>query len=57
MPALFTTALPQGPQLGWRSLPVRALLAGALALLSALMVLILLRRGGEQASQAWRSRQ
>lgn len=29
----------------------------ALTLLSALMVLILLRRGGEQASQAWRSRQ
>ncbi|AVG18290.1 MULTISPECIES: MFS transporter [Chromobacteriaceae] len=35
MLALFTTALLQGPQQGWRSLPVMALLAGALALLLA----------------------
>ncbi|AUH50079.1 MFS transporter [Chromobacterium sp. ATCC 53434] len=35
MLALFTTALLQGPQLGWRSLPVLALLAGSLVLLLA----------------------
>lgn len=35
MLALFTAALLQGPQQGWRSLPVMALLAGALALLLA----------------------
>ncbi|MCD4500172.1 MFS transporter [Chromobacterium vaccinii] len=35
MLALFTTALLQGPQQGWRSLSVQALLAGSLALLLA----------------------